>query len=195
MSKSMFVGPENVKTFGPEDPYWVPEPSRWNRELYYSTETHMVDVRSLERAIDLDDLFTLKTQWEGVSGVWSLWGRKNATEPLICLDVHETLDLGYEMRMHEKSLDEARNTPWDADIYTKDNLFSLEKRSKAISQWQDLEYRAVALDVRGKVKREAIEAQYAWNHKAVYWNRNYFQAVTKEMFENQLKNDYIKNLR
>ena len=195
MSKSMFVGPENVKTFGPEDPYWVPEPSRWNRKLYYSTETHMVDVRSLERAIDLDDLFTLKTQWEGISGVWSLWGRKSDDEPLTCLDVHETLDLGYEMRMHEKSLDEARNTPWDADIYTKDNLFSLEKRSKAISQWQDLEYRVVALDVKGKVQREAIEAQYAWNHKAVYWNRNYFQAVTKEMFENQLKNDYIKNLR
>lgn len=192
-SKSMFIGPKNVKIFGPDNPYWVPEPTKWNRDLYYSTPTNMVEVNSLEQILDLNNLDHV----EGKSGVWSIWGwnEQCKEENLVCLDVHETLDIGYEIRMHEKDLEFARNTDWNDLLYTENNLFSLAKRSKAITQWERLEYRLVALNVHGKINREAIEAQYAWDLKAIYWNRNYFQAVTKEMLENQRNNDYIKKLR
>lgn len=64
---SMFIGKENTKTFGLENRYWVPEPSRWDRELFYETETSLIDVDSLETPLDLQNL----DEVEGKSGVWS----------------------------------------------------------------------------------------------------------------------------
>lgn len=127
--------------------------------------------------------------------VFGPMGRMTENSKMICLDVHETLDIGYEIRMHERDLNFARSTPWEDPVYTENNLFSLHKRSKAIVQWLDLTYVLVAINIHGKINRETIEAQYAWNTKSYYWNRNYFQAVTREALENQRNNEYIMSLR
>lgn len=55
-SKSMFIGPKNIKIFGPDNQYWVPEPTKWNRDLYYSTPMNMIEVNSLEQVLDLNNL-------------------------------------------------------------------------------------------------------------------------------------------
>lgn len=188
---SMFIGPKNVKVFGPENPFYVPEPTKWNREAFYNEPTNLVEYNSVDRNLDLNNLIEV----EGKSGVWAIWGSKSEKDPLVCLDVHETLDIGYEIRMHEKDLDFARKTDWNDPIYTDHNRFDLFKRSKAITQWKNLTYILIAINVHGKINREAIEAQYAWDNKSIYWNRNYFQAVTSEMLENQRNNDHIMKLR
>lgn len=191
-SKSMFIGPGYTQTFGPHNPHFVPESRKWNRFAYLARPNPcLCEYVSLNKRLDLNNL----AEVEGRSGVWSLWGRLGPRKRFKCLDVHETLDMGYEIRMHEKDLEFARRTPWNDEVYISDNLFSLHKRSKALVQWRDLTYTLVAIDVPGKINREAIEAQYAWDHRSVYWNRNYFQAITKEMLENQRTNDYIMKLR
>lgn len=152
----------------------------------------------------------------GHSGVWSIWGRCNKKGPMMCLDVHECQDLAYEMKTHHEMLEEARKYEWNDDYFyrtTQDRggttlfgksygpgtVFSMERRSKAISNWLDLEIRVVALNLGGepgdKFLRELVEAQLAWEWKAVYWNRSYFQAVTRRMVESQMQVNNVMKKR
>lgn len=207
--QSLFIGPKNEKPFGQNDPYYVPEPTRWNRALYYEMPNpNLCHIQSLNEFCTINNVNEPLGPIEGISGVWSIWGSKNLIpdvsindknmfDLLTCLDVHETLDMGYEIRMHEKDLNIFKEAPWDSDLFTENGLtsFSLAKRGKAISSWCNLTYIIVAKNVSGKINREAIEAQYAWENKAIYWNRNYFQAVTEDMLRNQRSNDYISKLK
>lgn len=154
------------------------------------------------------DFETNKFSLSGIGGVWSLWGRCNSNGPMRCLDIHECVDLAYEMETHHQCLVEARKRCHDDDYFyeTTDDrsgttlfgikygpgeVFSLERRSKAISNWRDLEIRLVAYGLGwqpgDKFLRELVEAQLAWEWKAVYWNRTYFQAVTQRMVKSQLQ--------
>ena len=144
------------------------------------------------------------------AGVWSIWGRcpGQKMDGFRCLDVHECVDLHYEINMHHTMLQEARKRPHDDEYFymsTQDangtkmfghyygpgEVFSQERRSKAISNWKDLKILVIAQSLGGqggdKLLRECVEAQFAWTWKALYWNRTYFQAVTKRMLRSQLK--------
>ena len=190
--QSLFVGPKNQKNFGVEDPFYVPEPSRWNRALYYSRPNpELVAVEPMNLVVDP----YRPDQVEGLSGIWELWGRRARRRWLVCLDVHETLDVGYEIRMHQMDLDRVKNLPWDAEEFHPLHLFSLDKRSKVICQWLDLQVRVTALQVEGKLNRELLEAQRAWDTRSVYWNRNYFQPVTQEQRDHQRTVEYIAGRR
>ena len=190
---SLFIGPKDQRDFGPDDPFYVPEPSRWNRSLYYRRDNpNMVDAHSLNIAVPDPSSMS---EFVGISGVWEIWGRRDSNSPSICLDVHETLDIEYEVRMHERDLAYVRGLEWDAEEFKPLHLFSLWKRSKAITQWLDLEVKVVAINVEGKLNRELIEAQRAWDVKSVYWNRNYFQPVTREQMEHQRTVEYIISRR
>lgn len=191
-TESLFIGPKNQKDFGKEDRFYVPEPSRWNRKLYYlMNDPKLLNVKSLDIKVDLKNMDDLI----GISGIWEIWGRRDNNSSLQCLDVHETLDLEYEIRMHEKDLEFVRSLDWHADEFKPLNLFSLWKRLKAITQWLDLDVRVVAMNVHGKLNRELIEAQRAWDVKSVYWNRNYFQPVTYDQMVHQKTVEYIINRR
>jgi hypothetical protein len=62
----MFMGHKNIQTFGPENKYWVPEHSRWNRVAYYARPNpHLVKRNDLKVPLNLNHLDHV----EGVSGV------------------------------------------------------------------------------------------------------------------------------
>ena len=188
---SIYKTLENNIIFGRNTPFYVPEAKRWNRAEFYHRKTLLCDYNDANVEIKLNDL----TSVEGIFGIWSIWGKMNNKSIFICLDVHETLDIGYEIRMHEKNLNFARETDWDDSIYTEHNRFNLFKRSKAITQWQQLKYVLVSKNIAGKINREIIEAQYAWDHMAVYWNKNQYQPLSIEALQSLRKNAYAASLR
>ena len=231
---SLFVGPNLPRLqFNSKCPLYVPESVKWNRYLYYS----MPDPRlfdSLSEAskegildcltLSLDDsgglccnvsfMESATEKWAEVfhsPGVWSLWGRccEHRLSPKKCLDVHECVDIGYELSMHHQMLEEARVHEWHDGYFDNGDVqsvtvmfgkhygpwttFSMERRSKAISNWYDLEVRLVALELDNKFLRELVEAQFAWENKSVYWNRSYFQPVTQRMVLSQVEKQLHKN--
>lgn len=206
MSESLFVGPkQDSMHFGPENPLWCPEPSRWNRKLYYSLPNpNLLEGDENLDALSKDDGFVVDRtggldDLSGKKGVWSVWGKAPGSNALECLDVHECLDLQYEMLFHEKLLKDVSNADWDDPMF-EGPLFSMYKRTKAISNWCDLEYHVVVqagADDKNMMKltRELVEAQHAWYHKSVYWNRNYFQPVTNEQMKHQKQVPYIISRR
>lgn len=234
---SLFVGPQVPRlVFGSDKPMYCPESVKWNRVLYYAMDdprlfdplpscmkerikvslAPLKQVRgSMHSLLSVNEegpyqvtLYGDVKSLEGVPGVWSLWGKCGPNGSLRCLDVHECVNLAYEMRTHHSMLEEAKKYDWNDDyfyrttqdrdgtvmfgkFYEPGTVFSMERRSKAISNWYDLEIRVVALGLSGspgdKFLRELVEAQFAWEWKAAYWNRSYFQAVTQRMVVDQLQ--------
>lgn len=200
--ESLFVCPRERMTprcFDGTDPFYCPEPSKWNRKLYYESPNPELyegdysniplDMKNLKESLN-------KGNFEGVPGVWSIWGSQHENEPPLVLDVHQTLDLGYEIRMFDLDMRSVMHLSWSDLIFHENGpLFSLAKRNKAISSWKCLQYVVENAGMRGRLYREALEAQWAWDHKAIYWNRSYYQAVTKKMLDQQKTNSYIMSLK
>ena len=51
---NMFRMPENKIPFGPEHPFYVPEPSRWNRKMFYDSDADLVSFEPANDKIDED---------------------------------------------------------------------------------------------------------------------------------------------
>lgn len=214
---SLFLGPTVPRLkFCEKYPLYCPESVKWNRILYYSMDNPL-----LLDCLDETMLNRLKSKCVNESfdennvpyeslhfpGVWSIWGKCGENCVPKCLDAHECVDIGYEIKFHHESLEEARMHDCNDEYfytstcdrqkvtlfgkeYEPGTLFSLERRSKAISNWKDLTVNIALKDLGGqpgdKFLRELAEAQFAWNNKAVYWNRSYFQCISQRMVKSQM---------
>lgn len=216
---------------------YCPDPTRWNRDLYYRMPDpelllgdHLQETYGEETMLRLRRMLEMEMkqlpllnvhldekgkpvapQWlAGVPGVWAICGKHPVLKTHHCLDVHETVDIAYELITHEADLQLCKSASLDDPMF-EGELFSLAKRTRAIGNWLDLEYRLVVAfasemeicgvkvpqqpALGGKFLRELVEAQCAWNVKSFYWNRNYFQPVTQQMVFSQMESDYIMSKR
>jgi len=91
------------------------------------------------------------------SGVWSIWG-SNENDRRICLDVHQTINIGKEMKwIWKRSLDGKR----------------VRKYQHIFSGYKEIIFKVVALNIENLEERQQIETDYACKNNALYWNGSF----------------------
>jgi hypothetical protein len=89
-----------------------------------------------------------------IPGVWAIWGR-DAGDYKICLDVHESVNIGKEMKWVRKRAIDGKRTKRYEYIY---------------GCYTDIAFTIVALHIESQAERETIEASYASENHARYWH-------------------------
>ena len=133
----------------------------FNREAFYSDKLELIKFESVDKSITLEDIDSLK----GVPGVWS----KETTDGEV-LDVSETKDIGKEISFSVRAF-KANAGKTDEELNALNNS-SLRKKYRDIYEYAEGEvvFKVIAEGVEDKETRQAIEAQYAHDKKAVFWS-------------------------
>lgn len=130
-------------------------PTNRREEIYYRPLS-LIKFDSLDRDITLEDVdFYL-----GVPGVWSVWSDD------ACLDVYQTKDIGSEIYLFLRRIDNLRNPDVNTDSKT------WQKKYSSMLDGIDEQFiiKIIAADINLTDDREKIEFQYAHDNKALYWN-------------------------
>lgn len=102
--------------------------------------------------------FRLPRGWAG-AGVWALWARSDLGP--VCITVGQTSDLRRDLFKFHSVL--AGRVPYG------------ETWEKIRQSYSEFEFELVRKGMRSKVAREAIEATYAIQNRAEFWNKSYTQ--------------------
>ena len=134
---------------------------KFGREGFYKEKLNLISFESIDKEILLEDIDSLIN----IPGVWSRWSND------MCLNVCQTNNIGREMLLSIRKFDSLKNLK----TYKKNNP-GIEK-----SWWEvylnelkdsnnNIIFKLVAINIFCKEERELIEAQYAHDNKARYWN-------------------------
>jgi hypothetical protein len=101
-----------------------------------------------------------------IPGVWAIWGQ-DASDFEICLDVHESVNIGKEMKwVRKRALDGKR---------TKRYKYFFER-------YTNIAFAIVAMYIESQAEREKIEALYASENHARYWHMAVDHAENPRLF-------------
>lgn len=135
------------------------------RKEFYKSKFNCVKFSDINTKINFEDIDKLNY----ISGVWSIWNKDES----ICMDVAQTQNIGNEILMYIRRLDFNKYaTDEEIKIYNEEYHFYNHKKFRDIHRDCQGEYliKLVVLNKDDKIEREKIEAQYAHDHQARYWN-------------------------
>lgn len=128
---------------------------------FYESKCELIKFESIDYDLKYEDIVNL----EGISGVWAKF-----TSNGLCLDVSQTQNIGKEMKWSLRVLDSNKNKT-DEEI---ENMNRKSLRKKYKNMYNDANgniiFKIIAINIKDKETREAIEMQYAHDNKAKYWN-------------------------
>ena len=147
--------------------YWNEE----ERNKFYSQNINLISYKNENETIS----YNMINKYNKIPGVWSVWGFKDNRN--ICLNVCQTIDIGKEISENIRGWHRRKGLS-DEDIenscknrqYKESIIRRFKKQRNIIDFSNTLNIIIVAKNINNKKKRENIEAQYAHDNKAMFWN-------------------------
>lgn len=133
----------------------------FDREKFYSEIFDVISFKSSENKISLEQVDSLK----GVPGVWAIKDSNG-----IVYDVAQTNDIGSEMLKYSRRLQCNKGLSDEQINNLKKNKYNRKKFRNIMNDVDNPIFYIIVENVENIIKREAIEAQYAYNTKAKYWS-------------------------
>ena len=145
------------------------------KEQFYASDNIIISFNSINKTINLEDIENFKY----IKGVWSIWGIDENNKE-ICLEVCETQNIGKEIKCCIRLLETGNNNlnKTNAEIKESRKHYNFDDSNKRIKyrniaeykKYGSLIFKLIIINVEKQEKRWNIEAQYAKDNKAKYWN-------------------------
>ena len=147
----------------------------FDRNTFYDSKFSIISFKSEDKIISFNSLDILN----GIPGIWSIWS-KNKNNEEICLEVCETQNIGKEMLQGIRLIHKGKENLNKTDIEIKESRknYIIDDSSKRIkyrniyshNKYGEIIFKLVKININNKIERQDLEAQYAHDNKALFWN-------------------------